>query len=418
MKIGEEYTLTPRAMAQGGDAVGRISGMACFVSGALPGETVNVKITHVTNTYARGTVVNVLTPAPERVAPRVANAPNMEWQYIASEAQLEFKRQILAEQLTYLGKLSDLPEITAVAGSDSWHYRNSARLHGYGTHLGYRGEKSAHVIVVADDPLLQPALQLAVQHLREATLLHPPEPRTPWSVSLRLSETNGQIVAAISDLPNRIAIAIRDAWLRKSPNVIGVLMPYGVHEGEEAIQETHYGITMNLGATTFFQVSLSAAKTLCDAVLAGLGDDISEWRIVDAFCGAGTFTLPLAQRAKRVIGIEEYAPAVASGQQNAWTNGLENVEWYTEPVERGIAHVLEADAIVLDPPRRGCHPETIMGILRLMPKKVVYVSCHPGTLARDLQLIVAGGYKVTAITCVDCFPQTAHVESVTVLERI
>jgi 23S rRNA (uracil1939-C5)-methyltransferase len=169
---------------------------------------------------------------------------------------------------------------------------------------------------------------------------------------------------------------------------------------------------------TFFQVSLSAAKTLCDAVLAGLGDDISEWRVVDAFCGAGTFTLPLAQRAKRVIGIEEYAPAVASGQQNAWTNGLENVEWYTEPVERGIAHVLEADAIVLDPPRRGCHPETIMGILRLMPKKVVYVSCHPGTLARDLQLIVAGGYKVTAITCVDCFPQTAHVESVTVLERI
>jgi 23S rRNA (uracil1939-C5)-methyltransferase len=141
MKIGEEYTLTPRTMAQGGDAVGRISGWPCFVSGALPGETVNVKITHVTNTYARATVVNVLTPAPERVIPRVGRCPHMEWQYIASDAQLEFKRQILRKTMTYLGKLSDLPEITAVAGSNPWHYRNSARLHGYGTHLWLSGRK-------------------------------------------------------------------------------------------------------------------------------------------------------------------------------------------------------------------------------------------------------------------------------------
>lgn len=416
-KRGDEHNITPQAMAQGGDVVARIDGMACFVRGALPGEQVRVVITDVQKNFLKADVVAIQTPSPVRITPRLIDAPHMEWQHIDSAAQREFKAQILHEQLTYLGKLADVPAVVQRPASSPWYYRNTAHLHGYGTYLGYKSDKRAHVTEVANDPLLHPVLQDAVVALRDVVRAHQLPARTPWQATLRVSETTGAVVAAFTDLPNRDAIAIRAAWVAACPAVVGVQMPYGVHEGDETITETHYGLTFHLGANTFFQVSLAAARALCDAVIAGLGSDISEWRILDAYCGAGTFTLPLAQRAQRVIGIEEYAPAVENALYNANLNGLENVTWYTAPVEKAISQLSDIDAVVLDPPRRGCHPEAVHGILALSPQRIVYVSCHPGTLARDVQVLVAGGYRITSVTSIDCFPQTAHVESVTVLER-
>lgn len=417
MQKGAEYIVTPHAMAQGGDAVGRIDGLACFIPGALPGEEVKVKITQVNTSYVRAELLEIITPSADRVPVLHPGAPNMEWQHIDPVAQLQYKVEILHDQLVHIGKLADVPEIQKVIGSPAWQYRNNARLHGYGNYLGYRADGSKHVTEVTEDPLLQPALQQVVKALRAAVAAHPPEPRTNWSVVLRLSETTGDVVAAINDLPNRIAIQIRDAWVAACPNVIGVRMPWGAVDGAETVTELHFGVSLDLGATTFFQVSLGAARALCDTVLSGLGD-ITDQRIVDAYCGAGTFTLPLAMQCGRVIGIEEYAPAVANGQANAWNNKLENVEWFAESVEKGIMHVHNADAVVLDPPRKGCHPAVIQSLHRFKPTKIAYVSCHPGTLARDLGLIVAGGYRITAVSCVDCFPQTSHVESVVMLERV
>lgn len=416
MQKNTEVELHPHAMAQGGDAVARLDGLAVFVQGALPGEHVRARLRQVTSSFARADVVEVLVAAPKRVAPRLADAPHMEWQHIDHAAQIEFKRQILVEQLQRIGKLTSLPAVRHVSGSAPWHYRNSARLHGYGSYLGYKADGSAHVTVVDDDPLLHPALQAAIHTLRQAVAAHPPPPRTVWTAWLRLSEANGTVVAAFDDLPNRVAIAVWEVWQRLQPTVVGVRMPWGGHEGAETVAELHAGIRLDLGATTFFQVSQAAATALWHEVQTSIGDTSGQ-RVVDAYCGAGTFTLPLAQRSLRVIGIEEYAPAIANGQHNAWTNGFENVEWIAEPVEKGLAHVYEIDAIVLDPPRRGLHPDVIVGIERLAPQRIVYVSCHPGTLARDLQALQAVGYTITRVACVDCFPQTSHVESVVTLER-
>ena len=416
MQKGSVYTVTPTGMAQGGDAVARIDGRACFVTGALPGEVVEVQISHVTPTYVRAVVQKVITPSPDRVEPRVPGAPHMEWQHIAHEAQVRYKVGILHDQLSHLGKIQGIPAIEPVAGSAPWHYRNNCRLHGYGAYVGYRADGSAHVTEVLDDPLLQPALQEAVAALRTALNEHAPEARHHWSVVLRLSETTGEIVAAFIDLPNRVAIALREAWVALCPRVVGVQMPWGGFEGPETIKEQHMGITLELRATTFFQVSLGAAQALCDTVIDELGDTSGQ-RIIDAYCGAGTFTLPLARQSDRVIGIEEYTPAVENGQANAWSNKLENVEWYNESVEKGMMHVHHADAVVLDPPRKGCHPAVIQSLLRFKPTRIAYVSCHPGTLARDVGLLTADGYTVTSVHCVDCFPQTAHIESVVLLTR-
>lgn len=416
MRKQDELVVVPHGMAQGGDAVARVDGLAVFVRGALPDEQVRVRVTHVTGSFARAEVIEVLQASAQRVAVRVPDAPHMEWQHIAHDAQIAYKRQILDEQLRRLGKLADLPDIRVVAGSAPWHYRNSARLHGYGPYLGYKADGSAHVTVVDDDPLLHPTLQHAVATLRQAVAANPVPARTPWTAWLRLSESADQVVAAFDDVPNRVAIAIRTAWQEQNPAIVGVRMPWGGFEGAESVQEDHYGIPMNLGPTTFFQVSSAAARALCDEVIAGLGETRDQ-RVVDAYCGAGTFTLPLAQRSRRVIGIEEFAPAIENGQQNAWFNGFENVDWIAEPVERGLVHVYDVDAIVLDPPRKGLHPEVMLSISRLQPQRIVYVSCHPGTLARDVQAMVADGYAVTSVSSVDCFPQTAHIESVLVLER-
>ena len=413
---GDAHMLTPHAMAQGGDAVARLDGMACFVSGALPDEQVRVVITDVQKNFLKASVTEVIEASSLRVPVRVSGAPHMEWQHIDPVAQLEFKRQILFEQLTHLGKLTNVPTIQTAIGSPSWHYRNSARLHGYGHYLGYRAEGSAHVIEVADDPLLHPVLQQALVALRAVLVQHQPEPRTAWSMSVRVSETSGQVVAAIKDLPNRLAITIREAWVARLPQLVGVLMPYGVVEGEGTVRELHYGVALDLGATTFFQVSLGAARALCDAVMDGLSD-VSSGHVIDAYCGAGTFTLPVAQIANHVTAIEEYAPSVEAGQQNAWQNDIGNIDWRTAPVEKALRNIGDADAVVLDPPRRGLHPAVIGELARISPMTIVYVSCHPGTLARDVAQLVEHGYRIDAVTCIDCFPQTAHVESVTVLRK-
>ncbi|MBC8160389.1 MAG: class I SAM-dependent RNA methyltransferase, partial [Roseiflexaceae bacterium] len=141
-------------------------------------------------------------------------------------------------------------------------------------------------------------------------------------------------------------------------------------------------------------------------------------RLFDLYCGVGTFALPLARSAARVTGIEDSPGAVRAAERTAEANKLTNTRFRAGPVERAISDYQHgAEAIVLDPPRRGCHPRAIEEMLRLNPRRIAYVSCHPGTLARDLKALVAGGYTVTRVTPVDIFPQTPHIESVSVLEK-
>lgn len=411
--------LTLDGIAQGGEGVGRWQERVVFARGGLPGERVQVRLRERRDAYARGDVIELLEASPERIEPQLAGADHMPWQHIAYPAQLRFKRQILADQLAKIGGLVDPPVAETLAAPRPWGYRNSARFHGVGGRIGYYAADSHDLQEIEADPLLLPVLNDALAALRSVVRAGAP---VPAEVILRASEAYGYVLAALRGYD---AEALGDLeqlarrWRVRCPALAGVMLPSQPPAalGADHLVEELGGIAFHLRPATFFQINSAAAETLLALVRGGLELRGGE-RLLDLYCGAGAFALPLAATVAEVVGIEEYAGAIEDGRTTAEQNGITNVRFEIGRVEQALEKLDGAfDAAVLDPPRRGCHPQAIAQLLRIAPARIVYISCQPATLARDLKLLVAGGYRVVSVQPVDLFPQTAHIESVSVLMR-
>jgi 23S rRNA (uracil1939-C5)-methyltransferase len=418
----ETLELTLDGIAQGGEGVGRWGGRVVFAGGGLPGEHVRVRLRQRHDAYAHGAVTDILIASAERVPPRLPGADWMPWQHIAYPAQLRFKRQILADQLAKIGGLTDIAVAETLPAAHEWEYRNSAQLHCDGTRIGYYAAGSRTLQAVAADPLLLPALNQALAALHQASGASAP-PRC--EITLRASECDGYTLAALRPTENRVpglpgtlrGLAAR--WRAASASLAGValLITPPVHVGASHLVEELGGVTFQLSPTTFFQVNRASAEALLGLARAGLGLQRSQ-RLLDLYCGAGAFALPLAGEVAEVVGVEEHAAAVADARATAVANAISNAHFEVGPVERVLERIEGPfDAAILDPPRRGCHPQALEGLLRLAPTRLIYVSCHPATLARDLKILVAGGYQVRSVQPVDLFPQTPHIESVCILEH-
>jgi 23S rRNA (uracil1939-C5)-methyltransferase len=417
MNWPDTLELTLDGIAQGGDAVGRWQERVVFAAGGLPGERVRVALYEQHPSYARGAVVEVLDASPERVSPRMPGADHMPWQHIAYPAQLRFKRQILADQLAKIGGLPEVAVAQTIAAPREWGYRNSARLHGAGERIGYYAANSRDLREIPSDPLLLPILNDALAALRQASA---ESGMAPAEVLLRASETYGYTLGALRGSGDLRRLAGR--WRMRCPPLAGASLlarghaPAEVNGADRLIEELG-GVAFHLRPATFFQVNLASAETLLRLARAALDLRGGE-RLLDLYCGAGAFALPLARSAAEVVGVEEYAGAVEDGRLSAAENGIEHVRFEMGRAEETLGELAGPfDAVVLDPPRRGCHPRALGHLLRLAAPRVVYVSCHPATLARDLKILTNGGYRVESVGQVDLFPQTAHVESVTVLAR-
>ena len=417
--------LTLDGIAQGGEGVGRWQERVVFARGGLPGERVQVRLRERRDAYARGDVIELLEVSPERIEPRLPGADHMPWQHIAYPAQLRFKQQILADQLAKIGGLTDPPVAETLAASRPWGYRNSARLHCVGGQIGYYAADSHDLQEIDTDPLLLPVLNDALVALRGVVRTGAP---MPADVILRASEAYGYVLAALL-LPERVEERGGDAdsigdlsqfaarWRMRCPPLAGVTLPSQPPTalGADHLIEELGGIAFHLRPATFFQINSAGAEALLELVRAGLELRGGE-RLLDLYCGAGAFALPLAATAAEVLGIEEYAGAIQDGRTTADENGIANVRFEIGRVEQALGQLDGPfDAAVLDPPRRGCHPQALDQLLRVAPTRIVYISCHPATVARDLKLLVAGGYRLVSVQPVDLFPQTAHIESVCVL---
>lgn len=423
MQWPDELELTLDGIAQGGEGVGRWEGRVLFAGGGLPGERVRLRLRECHDTYARGDVVEVLDPSPDRTPPRLPNAGWMSWQHIAYPAQLRFKRQILADQLAKFGGLADVQIAETIPAPHLWGYRNSARLHSDGNRIGYYVAESHVLDEIASDPLLLPALNEALAALRRALPIRalPDEAGGASSeIILRVSETHGYVVAAVRGPLATQGLAAH--WRKRFPALAGVALlppsdtsqPFACVGADHLIEELGE-VAFSLRPTTFFQVNLAAAEQLLQLVRAGLSDHPIN-RLLDLYCGSGTFTLPLARQFDEVVGVEEFVASVEDARTTAKTNQIANARFIVGRVERAIEQIdTPFEAAILDPPRRGCHPMALAALLRLAPSRLVYVSCHPATLARDLKIITAGGYHLMSVQPVDLFPQTPHVECVCVL---
>jgi 23S rRNA (uracil1939-C5)-methyltransferase len=429
MNWPETLELMLDGIAQGGEGVGRWEGRVVFVGGGLPGERVRVRLRERHPAYARGEAGDILEASPDRVPPRLPGAAWMPWQHIAYAAQLRFKRQILADQLAKFSGLADSMVEETVPAARQWSYRNSAHVHYDGERLGYYAAESHAIDTFETDPLLLPQLDEALARLRMA-LTETAAPRC--EITLRASESDGYNVATlshpkrgegrrdqhISDAePTLYTLARR--WRGACPALAGVtiLSRPPAQLGADRLTEELGGVAFHLRPTTFFQINRASAEALLQLARAGLALRDSA-RLLDLYCGAGAFALPLAAEVAEVVGVEEHPGAVDDARVTAEQNGIGNARFETGLVERALERLDQRfDAAILDPPRRGCHPQALAALLRLAPARLVYISCHPATLARDLKTLTAGGYRVTSVRPIDLFPQTPHIESVSVLVR-
>lgn len=417
MDSNDLLELTLDGIAQGGDGVGRHEGMVVFARGGLPGEHVRVRLNERRPSYVRGEVVEVITPSPDRVDVAVAAGDHAPWQHIAYPAQLRLKETILREQLAKLAGVSDAPIAPIIAAPRPWGYRNTARLHVEGATLGYHAAGSRRVVERERDPLLLPALNEALAGLRP---LLPPDALE--GVTLRASSAYGYALAVLHADPEgeEDLELLAEAWRASVPALAGVTVEeQGRHRrtGARALHDELGGVIFELGPDSFFQVNADQAARMVELVRAGLQAAPGD-RLLDLYSGVGAFALPLAADGAAVTAVEEHQAAVGDGERSAALNGIAGVSFVRAAVERALPGIEgEFAGVVLDPPRRGVHPVVLEELARLAPPRLVYISCHPGILGRDLPPLLRAGYSLEQVQPIDLFPQTPHIETIVTLAR-
>jgi 23S rRNA (uracil1939-C5)-methyltransferase len=406
-------------IAHGGEALGRHSGKVVFVPYALPGERVRVEIVEEKERWARARLIEVLAASPDRVEPPCPYfGPGLcggcQWQHIAYERQVALKGEIVADQLQRLGHLKNPPVDDAMALADDeglldYGYRNHTQFAMTAEgHVGYRRAASHDVLAIDRCLLLAPllddihgALDISYSGLTGITL----RAGLNTGQGLVLFETAAEDVPELEiDLP--VACAARTK-AGVQPMI-----------GQPYIEEEVAGRRYRVAAESFFQVNTAGAEALVDLTVSYLAagtDDV----VLDAYCGVGLFALALAGQVAEVIGIESSPSAVEDLAYNA--GELANITLHEGSVEEVLPALVEqgqrVDLVIMDPPRAGAGEPVIRGVAALGPRRIVYVSCDPATLARDAVYLVAAGYRLREAQPVDMFPQTFHVETVAAWDK-
>ncbi|MGQ9803697.1 MAG: class I SAM-dependent RNA methyltransferase [Anaerolineae bacterium] len=400
-------TLHLTGIAHGGAAIGRHEGKVIFVPYALPGETVRAEIEEDHLRYARARLVEVLEPSPERVGPPCPyfgpeGCGGCHLQHAAYEAQLRLKTQVVAEQLARIGGISDPPVRTTLPDPTGWAYRNQARFHPAPSGgLGFYLEDRRDVVPIDECLILHPFLS----ELYDALDVDLPD---LTALTLRAGTVTGDrmiILETARDEAPELEIDLPVSCVLLSSD--GVVIPL---IGQTYITEQVAGYTYRVSAPSFFQANTPQAERLVGLVLEYLALEGREV-VLDGYCGVGLFTLPLAERAGLVVAVEMDSAAVDDLLANV-ADG-ENVEVVEGPVEAVLAdRAGTLDAAVVDPPRGGLSPAALEGLIAARPARLVYVSCDPATLARDARRLSAAGYRLEVVQPVDMFPQTYHIETV------
>jgi 23S rRNA (uracil1939-C5)-methyltransferase len=433
-----------------GDGVGRCQERVVFVPDSVPGDHLQVRLTQVKSRYAHAEIATILTPAPDRVRPACIVADKCggcQWQPVSYARQLQAKQAQVVDALERIGKFTNLnPPIAPILPAPApLGYRNKVTYplgRGDGKVLAGYYRKGSHRLVnlnqcPVQDPRLNPLLAGIKQDLHQQG----------WSVyneqtqrgllrhlGLRIGRRTGQMLVTLVvrdwQLPNATTLA--NHWLKTYPGLVGVCLNRNPEPGNRIfgsetrclagqayLEEEFAGLRFQIGADTFFQIYTEQAEALLQLLLSQLQLNGHE-QILDAYCGIGTLSLPLAKQCQRVLGLELHPPTVAQAEANAALNGLTNLEFWAGAVEDQLTKLpFIPDVVVLDPPRKGCDPAAIQGLSRLRSAQIVYMSCNPATLARDLQLLTqSGDYRLKRVQPADFFPQTAHVEALAVLELV
>jgi 23S rRNA (uracil1939-C5)-methyltransferase len=394
----QEYTITLEKHLYGGECLGRLQdGRAVFVPFGLPGETVSVQVVEEKEHFVRADLLEVLEPSPERVAPRCKHfgvCGGCQSQHMSYAAQLAAKEDILADQLTRLGGLSDPPVKPIVPSPEVWNYRNYIQFHQDGQgRLGFKAASSDQVVPIEECHLPLPALNQLWPRLNLEEL------SDLLRVGMRAGAEDELMLVLESDSDEAYEFEVDFPITAVQ---IGPEQVYILAEGY-AIPMQVLGRTFRLSAGAFFQA-------MVEYLLASL-PLTPQTTLLEVYCGVGLFSAFIAPRVARLVGIESHPAAVQDFVVNL--DEFDNVEIYEAEAEEALPTLdLQPDVVLVDPPRAGLDKSVLDAILDLRPETLAYVSCDPATLGRDAKRLVNGGYLLEEVTPFDLFPQTYHIESI------
>jgi len=445
---GDTIELAVDDLAFGGDGVGRADGYVMFVRGGLPGDRLRVRVTEARGRYGRGVIESVVTPSPDRVeapCPYFGHCGGCRLQHLAYPAQLAFKSRQVHECLTRLGGLPPFELRPIVAAPEPYGYRNKMEftVAEPGPVLGLHAAERYDVVLDIERCLLQSDTMNALldEFRREVRSrgLSVWDPKSERGLlrflTLREGRGTGQaMVNIVASAPDVEALAPVAERLRvRAPATVGVLLnvndrkasvAVGSEEhllvGRDHITELLDGVAFQVSASSFFQTNTVQAERLFAIVAEACALDGRD-TVLDLYSGTGAISLLLARRAARVYGIEVSAAAVGDAIRNARANGIDNCTFMTGEVRHVLPGLtsegVRASVVVADPPRAGFHPKALAALGTLAPARIVYVSCNPATLARDVGDLARRGYRLEWVQPVDMFPQTPHIEAVARLSR-
>jgi len=418
------HGLAIEAMSHGADAVARDKGKVVFVSAGAPGDVVDVEITETHGRFSRGTICRLLSAAEARREPRcryVGRCGGCQWQHLSYPAQLEAKYRNLSDHLLRIAGIADPRPMPVLASPTEWRYRNRINLRTDGHRLGFYRAESRELVEIEECLIAAPPIERAIgaarrwlgtvqTKIRRLALIA--SESTPGVVLVANAEGR---FAAGDDASNR-----RTVMTETDGDVRGVVM-FGKrwrHSwGNVDISFIIDGDTLTTTGGEFTQVNLEANRLLAETVVT-LGDISPGDEVIDLYCGAGNLTVPAARRGARVLGVERSARATADAEANARSLGLDNCRFLCGPVEKVLADLAaeraRPEVVILDPPRGGS-AAILADMVRLGPRRVVYVSCDPPTLARDLATLARHGYHLETVQPIDFFPHTYHLEVVAAL---
>lgn len=432
-----------------GSGVAKVDGYTLFVPEVLPGERASIKVLKTKKGYGYGKLLNLLETSSDRVQPPCPifdKCGGCQLQHLSYEGQLRQKRKTVKETLARIGGLPDVPVHPVLGMDNPWRYRNKAQVpigESEGGLIAGFYQRGSHRIIDMDACLIQDETNDKVVQLvkgicddygvhayneekHRGTLRH---------VAVRYGQNTGEIMVVLVtkdiNLPSRKAIVraitnaipdvksiVQNVNPRRTNTIFGE--ETRVLWGRDVIHDSIGGIKFAISALSFYQVNPVQTKVLYDKALEYAQLDGTE-TVVDAYCGIGTISLFLAGQAGHVYGVEIVPEAIEDARRNAELNKLKNVVFEVGKAEEVIPawhkKGVKADVIVVDPPRKGCDEALLQTIIKMKPKRLVYVSCNPATLARDLRILEDGGFKTEEVQPVDMFPQTMHVECVALLQR-
>ena len=427
-QIHEKVTLTIDRLGIHGEGIGSLNGFTLFVDGALPGETVKTAVYDVRKNFARARVLEILKTSPHRVKPpcpvfgRCGGCQIMHLDY---GQQLETKRARVADALQRIGKI-DAEVLPCVPSPSPFSYRNKIQLPYKDSHLGLYAFNSHDLVEIEKCYIHCPLGEQAFQHVKAILAKSPPE--NLRHVVIKTAVHTNQVLVilvtsgepGISPLAREIKASMPEikGVVQNINNAPGNVILGRINRtlvGEPCIYDTICGLTFKVSPASFFQVNPAQAENLYRKAIE-LCDLKGTETVLDAYCGVGTLSLLLAQKAKKVIGVESVSDAIKDAEDNARQNKIANAEFTCALAEEFISTLSHIDAAVINPPRKGCDPLFLNELIKLNSSRLVYVSCDPATLARDLSLLKTN-YSIAAVQPFDMFPQTVHVETVVLLHR-